>query len=170
MRLYHYMKSGELVHRNGAALMTEARQDPMGSGFIIPANSTPVEPPVFPPKSVPVFRRELNKWEVVEDNRGIYYRKNDRSQVIFDTLGPVPEYLTDKRPTGMSEWDEGSETWKSNNALQWRIRAVALTIEKLAVERLLTDEGLEKEKKDSLTSHLVNLNKELGYEGTPKAP
>lgn len=94
MKIYNYEKLTGIFTN-----ATDARESPLETGvYLIPALATTIEPPKVPEGSVAVFAD--GAWQIIEDNRGIWY--DGKIQVFVNTLGPVPEQYT-KEPPPLSQ-------------------------------------------------------------------
>jgi len=91
-----------------------ARPDPLVDGsFLIPAYSTEIEPPMIEDFQIPVWNEKENKWELVDDYRGMqmYHKKTGMPELIT-TIGEIPdEYTIIPLPEGAFKWDEKEENW-----------------------------------------------------------
>ena len=83
--------------------------------YLIPANSTELEPPAIVERKARCWNEEVGAWEQVDDYRGAtYWNKATKERVEIKELGTAPTAeMTDIEPTDMqSEWDEATSTWK----------------------------------------------------------
>ena len=54
---------------------------------------------------------------IIEDNRGDYYQKSDKSKLTIVTLGEsVPDGYTELEPGNYDYWDDESESWVTDAA------------------------------------------------------
>lgn len=93
MKIYHFNKeTGEYLNT------TDARKDPLGKGFMVPANATKTAPPPTQQKECPCF--EDNKWIIKKDLRGdLVYKTTDGEEIKIDYLGDIkPEHAATPRP------------------------------------------------------------------------
>lgn len=83
-----------------------AQKNQRGKGYLLPANSTLVRPPIPPLYSWVKWTGE--KWEIVPDFRGIYYNKRTRERVLIK-LGEIPTgMLTRHIPMDGQVWRRGA--------------------------------------------------------------
>lgn len=111
MEIYKYKKeTGEFLHSRSA------RPDPLVKDrFLVPANSTTIEPPAVEQYEVAVF--EAGKWSVKEDHRGREaWEKQTAEPVEIADIGPLPDAVTLADPSGVvcPMWDGAG--WIGNKA------------------------------------------------------
>jgi len=96
MTIYNYNKeTKEFISTS------EARENPLEEGYLIPANSTTVKPTeVIDEGFAIVFNEGENTWEQVEDNRGIAY--NVREEIQITELGPLKDGIA-KEPVPFTQ-------------------------------------------------------------------
>jgi hypothetical protein len=140
MRIYHYHP--EYNHFICEGIAEPSPLDPPGV-WLIPAHATGIEPPQFSEGYIPIFNGE--SWDIIKDKRGIYYNKNNGSQIINDNPLIIPENCTEDVPPEISagkyliwedEWilKDIVETEIFNNLTpQEKIESLGLTIDDLKV-------------------------------------
>lgn len=123
MVIYHYDRSGLYLSAGSA------RPDPAeGLGldgtpkkWLMPANSTAIEPPKVEKGFVAVFNGSV--WQAVEDHRNeICYDKITLRQVVIAELGPIPDALTKLVPADKFQKWNGSAWVTDNDALAAEMR------------------------------------------------
>ena len=67
-----------------------ADESPLEPGtFLIPAHATDIEPPTCESNEIQIFNG--TSWDVIEDNRGIYYSTETQQVIVNDNPQEVPE-------------------------------------------------------------------------------
>ena len=106
--IYHYNSTtGQYVNTG------TARNSPLDTTYLIPANATDIEPPAITEENeVAVFNQDTKLWEVTISYLGqtIYNIETKESQVV-EEYGEVPEGFTLTVPTETDYWDSTSEIW-----------------------------------------------------------
>jgi len=112
MNIYNYNKqTKEFIFEN------TARENPLEKGkFLIPADSTTVSPLDNKDGFAVCFNEEKEKWEYIEDNRGIWY--NIREKVEITHLGPIDNKLT-RTPVELSA-DEVLQQELDNTIMKYK--------------------------------------------------
>lgn len=111
MKIYHYEQGTKEYMKS-----TDARLDPLDSeSFLIPANATIKEPPVFGVDETAIF--EFDNWAVVTDKRGQYYYEQDGTWIKIINIGiDVPSGTLQTDPlTEYYDTHDGS-IWIENTA------------------------------------------------------
>lgn len=102
LRIHHYKEE------TNEYWFSEDRDLPPGVG--IPALSTHIAPPAeWDENKIPVFNVEKDAWEILEDYRAFeLYDTQTGEQVQLHAIGPLPDTLTVKHPTGpLVKWSDG---------------------------------------------------------------
>lgn len=86
-------------------------------GWLLPAFAYLDQPPAPGAKEAVRRMADGSAWELVEDHRGAVFSTADRTEVILDDLGALPDGYTDLEPTSVYDvWDNGA--WVANTAAQ----------------------------------------------------
>lgn len=102
-------------------------------GWLLPAFAYLDQPPTPGAKEAARRLADGSAWELVEDHRGAVFSTADRTEVVLDDLGALPDGYTDVEPTSIYDvWDNGA--WVASTAAQ-------LAAEKLAA-RLVRDQAI----------------------------
>ena len=84
--------------------------------YLIPANSTDIQPPDAQANQVAVF--EDNDWIIKPDFRGqIVYKKSDLSEIIIQEIGEIPLDMLESlpvKPNEFSAWDGSGYVFDMN--------------------------------------------------------
>ena len=133
MKIYNYHQ--ELKYFIGEE---NAFESPLEPGvFLISAHATGIEPPSCESNQIQVFNE--SSWNVIEDNRGIYYSTETQQVIINDNPLKSPENTTKEVPP---EVTEGYKiTWNNGWVLEELPPPPVLTpLEKLTAAGLTVDE------------------------------
>lgn len=93
----------------------DRQKDPLGNGWLMPANATDQHPPQAKPGEAALWRGD--RWELVADQRSkVYYHKVDRSEYrpALPEETPDPNFYTLTPPPGKSPyeyWDDQAQAW-----------------------------------------------------------
>ena len=106
MKIYNYHQ--ELKYFIGEE---NAFESPLELGvFLIPAHATDIEPPTCESNQIQIFNE--TSWDIIEDQRGIYY--STETQQVIENYNPleVPENFTKEVPPEVPEgytltWNDG---------------------------------------------------------------
>lgn len=107
MKIYHYHPEHRYFICEGVA--EPSPLDPPGV-WLIPAYSTTLEPPNFEDGFIPLFTNY--SWEIIEDNRGIYYDKFTLQEIENDNPLIYPKNSTKEKPPEVPAgkrviWEDG---------------------------------------------------------------
>jgi len=92
------------------------KEVPVAVGGTPPRNSTDIAPPAIPQGKVAVFNEDTDNWQLVEDNRGTYWRIDGSGLVRVKKVGePIPSGVTDiPQEPGTGEFDVQAGRWVPN--------------------------------------------------------
>jgi hypothetical protein len=141
MIVYSYDKfTYELVRNPDGTEGVEATVSPLDPDtYLIPANSTTIEPPIYAANNARCFIN--GAWVYVEDHRGlVVYRKADATQGVVKTLGPIPDTHTLLVPGNYPVWD----------GAQWIVDPVQWAAEQANAEAVLAYQAFEAAKKAAI--------------------
>lgn len=93
MKIYHYHQDYKYFICEDVA--EPSPLDPPGV-WLIPAHATTLEPPSFEEGFIPLFIND--SWEIVEDNRGVYYNTITFDEIYNDNPVICPENCTKEKP------------------------------------------------------------------------
>jgi len=101
---------------------SEARPDPLEENkYLIPANSTEIEPPEISENQIAVFNPDTNNWDIKPDFRGkVFWNKQTKEKIVIFEIGTIPdESLTNIEPSENDVWQDDCwetdiELWKTN--------------------------------------------------------
>ena len=106
MEIYNYHP--EYKHLTAVSIADESPLEP--GVYLIPAYATDIEPPTCESNQIQVF--DGTSWDIIEDQRGIYY--STQTQEIIENYDPLetPENATKEEPPEVSEgkvlnWNDG---------------------------------------------------------------
>lgn len=107
MKIYHYDREYNHFINEGTA--DQSPLDPPGV-WLIPAYATEIKPPQYSEGFIPVFNGE--SWELIVDNRGIYYDKTTSDKIEHYNPHICPENVTKEVPpeipsNGFIVWENG---------------------------------------------------------------
>jgi len=106
MKIYNYHSDYKYFYSE-----SEADESPLEPGaFLIPAYATDIEPPTCELNQIQIFNG--TSWDIIEDNRGIYY--SIETQEVIENTNPLeaPENATKEVPPEVPEgytltWNDG---------------------------------------------------------------
>ena len=106
MKIYNYHPDYKYFYSE-----SEADESPLEPGvFLIPAHATDIELPTCESNQIQIFNG--TSWDIIEDNRGIYY--STETQQIIENTNPLeaPENATKEVPPEVPEgytltWNDG---------------------------------------------------------------
>lgn len=106
MKIYNYHQ--ELKYLIGEE---NAFESPLEPGvFLIPANATDIEPPTCESNQIQIFNE--TSWDIIEDQRGIYYSTETQQVIVNDNPLEAPENSTKQVPPEVASgykltWNDG---------------------------------------------------------------
>jgi len=109
MKIYNYNKKTKEFMGS-----SDARMNPLEPNeVLIPLNATKISPPIYSRGEIPVFDEDLQKWEIVNDSRGLkIYSKTSSDETVHKALGNLPEgYTIVPRKSLEYKWDENTSKW-----------------------------------------------------------
>ena len=97
MKIYNYHPDYKYFYSE-----SEADESPLEPGvFLIPAHATNVEVPICELTEIQIFNG--TSWDIIEDNRGIYYSTETQQVIVNDNPQEVPENATKEEPPKVPE-------------------------------------------------------------------
>jgi len=126
--------------------------------YLLPANSTPIEPPDVRKNEVQVFDPINNKWDIFHDLRGKEFYSENGSKIIINKINEnVPDGATTIPPPDnyfMSFW----------NGKKWEEKALVfhgkMVKNKKDVDRIICDEIIDLGEGKAHTEKMLTGNKE----------
>ncbi len=105
MNIYHYHPDTFEYLVSSEAKIDPLETDKAGENvYLIPANATDKEPPVFTSNQIPVMVN--GNWEIKEDHRGkIVYDKATAQELTISEIGEIPADFTLLVPCKYPKWD-----------------------------------------------------------------
>ena len=92
----------------------DALKDPIEGKFLLPSNATFIKPGKSKNNFVQAFIKD--KWVNIEDHRKkIFYDKNSKHKIKLNSIGPIPDFLTDKAPQEFDVWNNNKNIWSGHN-------------------------------------------------------
>jgi hypothetical protein len=133
MKIYNYHPDYKYFYSESVA-----DESPLEPGvFLIPAHATDIEPPTCESNQIQIFNE--TSWDIIEDQRGIYYSTETRQIMLNDNPLEAPENFTKEVPPEIAEGY--SLTWNDGWVLEELPPPPVLTpLEKLAQSGLTVEE------------------------------
>lgn len=114
--------------------------------WLLPANSTYEPPPDIKEGDTCIWDWEAGSWKIVENNRGMVYRKSDAKQFFHKSITePIPEGFTKKAPScEYPMWSEQEGAWvvdeksKADDERKQLIqKEMMILLEEMAIQSLI---------------------------------
>jgi hypothetical protein len=106
MKIYNYHPDYKYFYWESSA-----DASPLEPGkWLIPAHATDIEPPICESNEIQIFNE--TSWDIIEDQRGIYYSTKTRQVIVNDNPLEAPENSTKEVPPEVTEgykliWNDG---------------------------------------------------------------
>lgn len=115
--------------------------------YLLPSNSTDIEPPVIKENEVIVF--ENNEWIIIPDHRNEkFYKKDTKEEVTIKTIGEIPETLINIKPKDTDKWDINTNKWIEDSDL--------ILKKENYNKKLIIEEKIQKEIRKIAIENLIN--------------